>query len=158
MKFLAKCILYLVAVLHVAYRVYRMSRKVFIELPDGQPYGRRVNKVAFYLLFARRVTRRCKNLVALRFAVKSKTPVLITRNLGEDLLREAKGYGNNSDFYLFGLTFKDDVPGSVVEMLDPYKDPNKIYTWTDTNWLYHGFTDVVNLHADAYALLNTRSR
>ena len=156
---LLKPLIYMITAIHALYLVVKRSIKAYGELPDGQPYGRRVKKLAFYLLFAKRGFTRNpagRNIVALKFIVTQRLPVMISRNLGEDLLRESKSASPRSGFYLFGLTFKDMLDQSVAEVHDPYKDPNQIYTKAEVDTMYLGFFDVIHLHADVLTLLDTR--
>ena len=135
----------------------KRSIKAYGELPDGQPYGRRVKKLTFYLLFAKSGFTRNpagRNIVALKFIVTQRLPVMISRSLGEDLLREAKSKRPLYGFYLFGLTFKDMLDPTIAEVHDPYKDPNHIYTKTEVDSMYLGFFDVIHLHADVLTLLD----
>lgn len=154
---LLKPLIYLITAIHALYLVIKRSIKAYGELPDGQPYGRRVKKLTFYLLFAKRGYTRNpagRNIVALKFIVTQRLPVMISRSLGEDLLREAKSASPRYGFYLFGLTFKDMLDPTIAEVHDPYKDPNQIYTKAEVDSMYLGFFDVIHLHADVLTLLD----
>ena len=155
MRCALKPILYIAALIHAAYRVWKMAKDTLADFPGGQPFGKRTTKVSFRLLLVD-YRKKPSHITGLIFNITTKYPVIITKQLGEQLIEDARRIGTpGRGFKMFGLTFnKIDDPDLATRIFPAEKDPYHIFVKEDIKDMYAAFRDTIHIHSETTRLFD----